>query len=436
MPIFVNRRAPIGLPEFAALYSSEGATPEEAASNIHLNYPMEAKTVLADRWRNLGIPMSPEKYFSGFARVAKDTPGAPAMPAGASNPRPPQLGPMVYPMDRRPTFSSEAERNIAIASGAWDPNYESPLQKANVEALMKIDADKRAAIRARADIEAPIALDTPKDLLQSQLAGDTLGLTKKFLIRRAGFTPEQYMRQAAGGTPDSMLAAVIGTATPTLKPYQPEAGFGALEGSALPSRLDFTVYNDPDFQRALRENPEEAKYAYSRLTGRKLETDIAETLATRKNQVDVGRKFATDALTQGAQRDPVSGKWRIWNMAETEAQLGLGQTRPTRQLVDATPEQAKWLDTHYSSIMGQPLPRQSVEDTQHSKSIMQTMQGVPEFTQAVAAHEKLINRKLTTEELNRKAMQMLKQLSAPNPITEGIRDLGGVLQPLQSALPF
>lgn len=420
--VFIGPKSRLGLPEFAHLYANEGATPEEAASFIHTNYPTEAKSVMDRSWRALGINMAPEKYFATVANRQ----GAPtATPVGpAASPTARAVGPMMLSPTERPTFANEMERNIAIASGAYDPAFASPMQKASYEALNKMAADDRAAIRAAADKTAPVTLETPNDLLRSQLTGDTLGLAKKILIRRSGLSPEQYYGQKVGGDArDSMIGAILGDSVPELKPYSPPSGYGQLEGSALPNRLDRNIYDDPDFQKALAENPAEAAYAYYRLTGRQLAGDVGEQLASRKRQLDIGRTFAEQALKSGASRDAVTGKWSVWNMAEAEeGGLGLTPGRPSRQLVPATPEQQAWLDTHYEPITGRKMSVFDAGDKSYRNSVENVMRGDKTFADEVAADEATLKRKLTNEEMQTKAKRILDQNSVKDPISEGGKD--------------
>lgn len=384
--VIVNPRVPLGMPEFAALYAGEGATPMDAASNIHLNYPMEAKSFMDRSWKALGINQAPEHYFASAARRA-----VAAQPSAAMTPVDPTA-------DRWPTFATEAERNIALAAGSYDPSYASPLQKSHAAALGVLEEKDRAAIRARADEASPIMAGMVASVA-NQLAGDSTGLVKRLLVKNSGLTMDQYMNQATGN-PDSLLAGVIGRSVPTLKPYKTTGGFGPMEGTNLPSRLDMDLFSDPDFQTELGRNPEQAAYAYERLTGRKLQTDLGETIAMRKSQVDVGRKFATSAITQGAQKDPVTGKWKVWNMAEPEeGGIGLTPQRATRSLVEATPEQASWLDTHYESVMGRKAPQVQKQDAAYRQSIINTMEHDPQFQTDVDAKQAEIGRSLTNEEL-------------------------------------
>lgn len=396
--VIINPRVPLGLPEFAALYTGEGLDPIAAASNIHLNYPMEAKSLMDKNWRALGINQPPERYFATRAKQAM-----PVAPSPAMQP----VDPMATAW---PTFNSVAERDIAIASGAFDPAYASPLQKAHVLALEATDKKDREAIRARAKEVMPVGLNPN---LNAQLAGDTTGLVKRILVKNSGITMDQYMNQASGN-PDSMLAAVMGKGVPNLRAYQPKGGFGPLVGRDIPNRLDMDIISNPDFEEVMASDPAAAKYAYERLTGRSYDGDLNEAVDTRKNQLAIGRKYTERALQQGAYRDPVTGKWKVWNMQEAEPSIGLGSTRAGLGFIDASEPQTKWLNTHYESVMNQPLTDPTPQDQAYRQSIYKTMEHDPEFQAQVDAKEQEIGGSLTNEELAMLAKLKLKKANVPN----------------------
>src|SRR5262245_18086921 len=99
-------------------------------------------------------------------------------------------GPVASPVTGRPIFRNEVERNMAIDTGAYDPNFVSPLWKAAYTA-----ADQRRAVDAAASVAAqrkafPLTNDLNGDqLLAAQLAGDR-GDTKRVLQSLQRIDPE------------------------------------------------------------------------------------------------------------------------------------------------------------------------------------------------------------------------------------------------------
>lgn len=411
MPIAINSTSPLGLAEFEHLYMNEGATPMEAASNIHLNYPMEAKSTMYKRWKALGIPEAPEQFFT--RRLATVANGAGVMPAiaGAAAGVGAGAGAAMPLMDRNPTFANEAERNMAIASGAYDPSFASPTQRANFIALKAIEAQDRAKIRAEAIRlnPLPIGASTPAALKRAQLAGDTTGLAKKLIIKNNFPDDPKAVENFYKGAMDPEL----GQYEPDLKPYVTHAGYGVFSGTNLPSRLDTNLYYDADFQEALSKDPEQAMHTYERLTGRSLQGDLEEAVKLRGSQLKVGRDFATRAISEGAHYDPTNGQWKVWNIAEPNDPTSLS-TRPSRQLVDATPEQVDWLNTHYEAVTGRRLERPSPSAKAHRESINRVMADShgaadPKFTAEVQKFRDMFQREPTNQELSTLARVVLKQ---------------------------
>lgn len=410
----ISPGASLGIDEFAYLYANEGATPMEAASNIHVNYPTQAKSVLADRWRALGINESPEQYFSRPGN--RRTPLARGPMAAAA----PQLAPVANEdMHRRPTFNSEAERNAAIATGAFDPEFDSPAQKINYTALKTIELQDRAKIRQAAGQLIPMptgAEATPQALLRAQLGGDTIGLAKKILIKNStGMTPDEYYT--------SMDPQAI-EKDPRLKPltpYMSPAGAGPFQGTSMPSRLDTRIYYDPDFQEALNKNPEEALNTYSRLTGRSLEADLKEAQDLRSTQIKSARNFATSAIAEGAQHDPITGQWKVWG---TGAPSGSSLSdRPVRQLMPATPEQQRMLDQQYEATQGMPLQKMSPSEKAHRESITRVMGNAEDYQAEVGKFRQMFGREPSTQELAIIARSVARARNAPSGVAAGATKL-------------
>src|ERR1700754_2059796 len=95
--VVINPSVPLGVTDFQRLYTGEGSTPEDAASAIHLNYPTEAKSYLADQWSRLGMRTSPEAYFSNPANLQRLQNGTPEVLAAVASlqPKPVTSSPVV-----------------------------------------------------------------------------------------------------------------------------------------------------------------------------------------------------------------------------------------------------------------------------------------------------------------------------------------------------
>lgn len=98
MPVQVNPNVPLGLNEFAQIYTGNGQTPQQNSSNLWFNAPAEGRSYMEDQWSRLNTGTSPEAYFSDPAHVA-------ALLA------PPQLG------DAHPQLVSDPLGRIPVSSG-------------------------------------------------------------------------------------------------------------------------------------------------------------------------------------------------------------------------------------------------------------------------------------------------------------------------------
>lgn len=387
--VFIGPNSNLSLPDFAQIYGGEGASPEEAASNIHLNFPTEAQSVLSRSWKNLGIPQSPEQYFASVAKAPALTASAPQVVAPS---------PSAWPV-----FTNEVDRNIAIDSGAVDYRYPSPLQKQRATALDQISALKAAEFKKAQVAQAPSPFSTdPDELYRSQTAGDD-GIARKILFN---------LEARRLGKPDAKYEDWLAThsdATPAVNipAYIPRAGVGNLGNTGTPTRLDTNIYFDTDFQKTLQRDPEKASFIYERLTGRGLNADIGEHQALRKQQLTIGRDYAAKALKEGATYDPQTQQWQVWNTDEAPeggVSALTGVARPYHQHTIATPDQARMLNEHYEAITNQKLPVRDelMEDIQRpmKELNLQQLQSSPEFQAKIKEAQTAVGRTLNSKEYN------------------------------------
>lgn len=251
-----------------------------------------------------------------------------------------------------PMFANDAERNIAIGTGAYDPSYVSPLKMIEHQ-VMTADAIKDIAQRQAYDVamNPVIPGQAPEERIASMLTGDITGTAHKIVNK--GYSPDKY---------------------------------GQLDlNSPTRDLLDRDVYDDPDFRKLLAKSPEHAAFTYKQLTGRSLEGDTKAAITYRDDRTKfaqslqderakkiseeqlgaallptkVGRAYAEQQIKSGAVYDPTKQTWKVWNVedAPEAGTLGLGAApKPYRQLTDATDDQNRLLNQHYSDVTGRRLP--------------------------------------------------------------------------------
>lgn len=346
----VDPRYPMGMAEFEQLYTGAGRTPAESASMLHMTAPTEAKSWLREQWGNLGMSGFPEDYFSNPANrrmVAPPPTGVSVAPTAS-----PVAGPQLYSIgpDGRPVFANEMMRNVAIDTGAYDPNYISPAWKAAAAAAeQKRELDSRMASAAQryanpltSDLEGP-------KLLQAQLAGDR-GDTKRVLQSLQNVNADEDILKPPGERA-------------TLTGYRPATGIGGSPSDEpMASRLAMDIVNDPEFARLQQRDPARAAFVYKSLTGRDYAMDIKSFNTVQDRQNKFGMDFTAQAIRNGAKFDPVTGKWSLWQRTEPEgggiASIGGAQGAQTR-LVEGTPEQQMLLNRNYRAVTGYDLPQQN-----------------------------------------------------------------------------
>lgn len=264
--------------------------------------------------------------------------GTPAPTAAPAGPIPAQW----------PMFRNEMERNMAIDSGTYDPNFPSPIAKAAYTAATQAqDKDTVAAVVA-ARQAAPLTNDLgPEGTLMAQLAGDR-GDTKRVLQSLQGIDPESEIL-----LPPQKRRSLM--------PYYPTTGIGgAPSEEAMSSKLEMKLFDNPEFSRLYTRNPAKAAFVYESLTGRPLKGDIESHTNITKGRAKLGTDFVSRAIANGAKYDPETGKWQVWQRSEPEASgIGVTPTSPVTRLVDTTPEQTQYFQDYYKNVTGydHPVPR-------------------------------------------------------------------------------
>lgn len=310
--VVVNPNVPLDMGDFARLYGREGSTPQDAASNIFLNYPSEARDHLDNQWSRFNTGNSPEQYFSDPAHAALLAAASGMPPQASSSPS---------------------------AQPAWNANV--PWNGPQTVPTMAQTAQYQMA-------QFPLSNSgTPAQNLQAQLAPDVYGDTKKVLQSLQGFDP-------------SVELTLRPEARAQLQPYTPQGGYGGITSEeSMQDGLDHNLVNDPAFQQIHAHDPNRGAFVYKSLTGRDLKTDLDLHQKSLAGQAKIGVQYASNALTHGAKIDPETGKWQVWqeSMPDPNAPITPGQTpKPSTQLGDATPEQQAWLTKFYSNVTGHSLP--------------------------------------------------------------------------------
>lgn len=341
-PVRIDPRIPMNMGDFAALYA---ANPDAAATRVHMDFPTEAKSYMSAQWRDLGMEGFPEDYFKRN-RASLLQPQAPPIAisnGSGSGPLPTTWG----------TFANEMERTLALNSAGpltYDPTYAGPLQKAYALSEEQRRADELAQRSAYERQFFPLRnTGTPQEILQAQLAGDR-GDTKRVLQSLQGIDPETYL----DAPPETRQA---------IKPFIPRDGFGGTPSSeGMLSALDFEVINDPEFAKIATRDPDRAAFVYRALTGRSYDQDLKSHNSTIDKRDKIGIDFVARQLQQGAQYNPNTGKWMVWNSDEQQDPLGVNPPRTVRSMVPATVEQQNWFDRYYKRVVGTGLPTQRKAD--------------------------------------------------------------------------
>lgn len=296
-----------------------------------------------------------------------------------------------------PTFNNEAERNIALATGSYDPTFASPLKRTEYTTLEA--ARVKDLTDASAKAQAAIPLDptgTDEQILAAQLAGDMHGDTKRILHSlQTGAHPKSAM-----GYEQSLFMPP--EMRPKLRPFIPRSGFGGVPSeAAITSNLDTDLLSDPEFKRISFQDPTRGAHVYRSLTGREYEGDVKLHDKIRGRQADFGRSVVMEELKAGAYRDPATGSWMVWETREApEGGItagGVNAPKPFRQLVKANPEKQRIMDTYYSSVTGQRITQLPSATAGQQAGAAQLMED-PAMAAIFEQRKQELNRELTPQE--------------------------------------
>lgn len=295
-----------------------------------------------------------------------------------------------------PTFNNEAERNIALATGTYDPTYASPLKR--TEATTMEAARVKDLTDASTKARAAIPLDpsgTDEQILAAQLAGDMRGDVRRTLHSlQTGASPN-----SAKSYEQSLF--MPSEMRPELRPFIPRSGFGGVPSeAAISSNLDMDLLSDPEFKRLSFQDTARAAHVYRSLTGREYETDIKLHDKIRGRQADFGRSVVMEELKAGAYRDPATGSWMVWETREAPEggiTSGINAPKPFRQLVKASPEKQQLLDTYYTSTTGQRVA-QIPTATAGQRRGAEMLSDEPAMAALFFEKSKELNRELTPQE--------------------------------------
>lgn len=327
--VIVNPNIPMEMTDFARLYATEGSTPSDAAGNIHMNYPPEAKGRIAQAWNQFGIRQSPEQYFSDPANIAATLESTKQAPI---------------------TRNATGGVNVIPGAAAEPADWRT---RSNYSSFGSPQGQQEAAqLSAASQANFPLsAATTPDEVARAQQQGDIYGDTRRILASLNGVD-----LKAQVGLPETVRRGI--------GEYNPKGGLGAKPSmEAMQSNLDFGIVNDPEFQKIQSMDPLRASFVYKSLTGRDYKADSDQHQSVQKERAKIGVGFARKQLEQGAKFDPMTGKWKVWQIDEPEETGGTSfgaAPRASKQLVEATPEQSHWLNTYYSGVMGHGLPKQDL----------------------------------------------------------------------------
>lgn len=394
--VIVNPNVPLGLNDFKQIYTGNGATPAQNASNLLFNAPTAGKSYMDDQWSKLGIPQAPEDYFA----AQSSSPPSEQAPPGTGTPAGAQTG--------WPTFPNEAAKQVALATGAYDPSFPSPQSKATYLAAQAVRANDATATAAEAAKYNPImpryatdgTLANPAQVLQGQTAGDTNGYSTLVLQSMQGIRNQV-------GVPANLR-------TP-LQPYVQGYGSGAnsVGGPNVNiDKLDRKVYFDPQFQQILARDPSGAAATYQRFTGRSMQSDIQGAQQLQQEQLKTGLEFTQKALANHAYQNS-DGTWMVANPAPPPPQQdnglsleGHGQSpRLIRQMIPASPTENSWMNQHFTNVTGRPLPKPITPTPAAQVGAQQATQD-PDVQKQVATVASQIGRPLNPKETFAVAQQV------------------------------
>lgn len=429
--VIVNPNIPLGLNDFKQIYTGNGASPAQNASNLLFNAPEAGKSYMEDQWSKLGIPQAPEDYFA--AQASSPPSGQASVPVGTGTPAGADTG--------WPVFPNEAAKQVALANGSYDPSFPSPQAKATylaAQAIRTNDANTTAAEAAKYNpimprYDASGNLSNSAQVLQGQTAGDTNGYSTLVLQSLQGIRNQV-------GVPANLR-------TP-LQPYVQGYGSGAT-ATGGPNvnidKLDRRIFTDPQFQQIMSRDPNGAAATYQRLTGRSLGSDIQSAQALQQEQLKTGLEYTQKQLQQGAYKQN-DGTWMVVNPETPSINVDNGLTgnanpsqRVQRKFAPATAIQNQWLNQHYTNATGQAQPPIKQFTPAATVAAQQATQD-PDVQKQVATVANQLGRPLNPREIFDQARQVaLAKANVINPeanpygpITTSYQEYGNALLGLKN----
>lgn len=271
---------------------------------------------------------------------------APAQPTAAPAPASPLLQSLQSIPTSNPVFANEAERNIAINAGAYDPAYPSPLQKTLANSYASSAArDSDALIATRTANNPMMSAKTPADILAAQLAGDRDGTIKKIILAHQP-TPLSNDPNQTG--PVAGLHPYMGSIAPNAT------------GVDTVAPLDKQLIHNEHFAKVYAKDPKEGMRIYKALTGRDMLDDKKETEKLIEHHEGFERDTFEKNIANGAKYDTTTQTWHLRQsktMDDTGMNLGIGAAKPS-EFRPATPIENAIMNRHYKSYVNGELPQQ------------------------------------------------------------------------------
>lgn len=477
----VNPNIPLGFEDFARIYTSNPVmSPDQVADDLYLHAPSSGTDYMRKQWDRFGTGTSPEKFFSKPEIAAALMAGGPlpaqALPVvarrgrGTASAAPAPSAPSVQPgqvvdpsvqgpspLARAwPNFRNDAERQIAIDSGTFSPEFVNPLAKTAYDvsvAAKERDQAQRQAYEAHMSPVAPDYLKIPglegvsgilqnrEAVVRGQLAGDQSGFAAKFLRKQMGLDPKDI-------------------SNPITQPYLPPTGFGKIEQQdPTKDMLDRHIYDDPDFKELMVKNPHQAAFVYQRLTGRALggaltdpktgepvntgdigaaiafhnerakvaqsmqdkqreamgmiPIDVAKSEALKTNDdehrllnlpMETANNFAAAQYKAGATYDPVKKTFNLLTLGPApEGGIGLQTPKSVRDFHQATEEEDRMMRMGHPNVTGRPLPtvREFSPAEFAATAAIQKNPAISEIQPLISAAEKHLGHSLNPDEVRR-----------------------------------
>jgi hypothetical protein len=315
--VIVNPSVPLGMADFAQLYTANGNSPQENSSQMFFDAPSEGRSYIDAQWSKMNRGTSPEQYFADPANVAAAL--ATVHPNAASARREPAAAASLSPSvgEQWPTFQNEDERNIAINTGAYDPSYTTPTKRL-AAVTERLRGHPYAEVMADPDLRAIMGSDPKRG---KYVYGAITG----------GRDFEHDMSQ-------SELNA---------RQDKQDAEREQLRKESEQRYYEHQLSQEERQARAQAVNEQRA----TELRRIRQEEEDAHKAAMAHTEFD-SKRF--DQLAEAnAHYDPSTGKLMTWQ--NQEADPTSVDSRPVRKLMEATPEDERvWRETYQSKLGVEP----------------------------------------------------------------------------------